>query len=380
MQEQATLQTLQETEIISSHIAVALQKKHSFCLWKTPGADEKFLITSAQVFEETEVTLEGGTKGFVFAPFLPIEPKTIFPADTILHFQNGHLVEGNVVSEVRSFTTTDLYTSTPKNNPTLGYTQLVEQSLAQIESGQLEKIVPSRYSDFSYSPRVNVLQIFNQLCENHPQALVSFVSSPQTGTWIGATPELLVSVANNKFKTVALAGTLPYSPAVNLKNVAWTQKEIEEQALVCRYIINCFKKIRLREYEEHGPRTTVAGNVMHLKTDYEVDMEATNFPQLGSVMLKLLHPTSAVCGMPLAPALDFLQTMEGYDREFYSGYLGPININATSTVFVNLRCAQLFADRVRIYAGAGVTQDSDAAEEFRETEVKMENLKKLFTV
>jgi isochorismate synthase len=162
-----------------------------------------------------------------------------------------------------------------------------------------------------------------------------------------------------------------------LKSVAWTQKEIEEQALVCRYIINCFKKIRLREYEEHGPRTMVAGNLMHLKTVYEVDMTATNFPQLGSVMLKLLHPTSAVCGMPFDHALNFLKTNEQYDREFYSGFLGPVQVNNNSQIFVNLRCMQVFENQARLYAGAGVTIDSIPEKEFEETEIKMRNLEKL---
>ncbi|MBK7650997.1 MAG: chorismate-binding protein [Flammeovirgaceae bacterium] len=210
-------------------------------------------------------------------------------------------------------------------------------------------------------------------------AFVSLVSSPETGTWMGATPELLVSVAQNKFKTVALAGTLPYSPDINLKYVAWTQKEIEEQALVCRYIINCFKKIRLREYEEHGPKTIVAGNLMHLKTEYEVDTLATNFPQLGSVMLKLLHPTSAVCGMPLENSLAFLKDHEGFDRQFYSGYLGPVNLKAESHIYVNLRCMQIFSDKVRIYAGAGVTADSVSETEWMETEMKMHTLQKIIT-
>jgi isochorismate synthase len=194
---------------------------------------------------------------------------------------------------------------------------------------------------------------------------------------MGATPELLVSVVQNKFKTVALAGTLPYTPEINLKSVAWTQKEIEEQALVCRYIINCFKKIRLREYEEHGPKTTVAGNLMHLKTEYEVDMLATNFPQLGSVMLKLLHPTSAVCGMPLENSLSFLNDHEGYNRQFYSGYLGPVNVKKESHIYVNLRCMQIFPDRVRLYAGAGVTADSVSETEWNETEMKMLTLQKI---
>lgn len=161
---------------------------------------------------------------------------------------------------------------------------------------------------------------------------------------------------------------------MNLKTVAWTQKEIEEQALVERYIISCFKKIRLREYDEHGPKTVVAGNLLHLRSDFTVDMKATNFPQLGSVMLQLLHPTSAVCGMPLEPALGFLKKNEDHDREFYAGFLGPVNFNNRVSLFVNLRCMQLRDDKALLYAGAGVTIDSVPEHEWEETEMKLNTL------
>jgi isochorismate synthase len=113
---------------------------------------------------------------------------------------------------------------------------------------------------------------------------------------------------------------------------------------------------------------------MHLKTDYMVDMKEVNFPQLGSVMLKLLHPTSAVCGMPLDAAIAFLQANEGYAREFYSGYLGPVNFQQESFLFVNLRCMQVLENAVRLYAGAGVTIDSIPEKEWEETEMKMKNM------
>ncbi len=162
---------------------------------------------------------------------------------------------------------------------------------------------------------------------------------------------------------------------MDVRSVAWTQKDIEEQALVCRYIISCFKKIRLREYVETGPKTVVAGNLLHLKTDYDVDMTATGFPQLGSIMLKLLHPTSAVCGMPLQNALDFLAKEEKYDREFYSGFIGPVNIDSESHIYVNLRCMQILKDKkAQLYAGAGVTSDSIPEKEWEETEIKMNTL------
>jgi isochorismate synthase len=326
--------------------------------------------------------LEESTPGFVFAPFLPDQQKIIFPADLLFRFENGVLKEApnqdafNFKSEeTSSIVAFNIKPSENSNQP--DFKNLVKLSLEKIELGEFEKIVPSRVKDIPIDKGFDLLNAFELLCEKNPHALVSLVSSAETGTWMGATPELLVSVTGNKFKTVALAGTLPYTPEMNLKSVAWTQKEIEEQALVCRYIISCFKKIRLREYDEHGPKTTVAGNVMHLKTEYEVDMQATNFPQLGSVMLKLLHPTSAVCGMPLENSVTFLKENEGYDRQFYSGYLGPVNIKKESHVFVNLRCMQLFAEKIRLYAGAGVTADSIVEMEWNETEMKMSNLQKI---
>jgi isochorismate synthase len=113
---------------------------------------------------------------------------------------------------------------------------------------------------------------------------------------------------------------------------------------------------------------------MHLKSDFTVDMKATNFPQLGSIMLQLLHPTAAVCGMPLEPALAFLKEHEGYDREFYAGYLGPVNVNNNINLFVNLRCMKLLYRKARLYAGAGVTIDSMPDKEWEETEIKFNTL------
>ena len=98
-------------------------------------------------------------------------------------------------------------------------------------------------------------EAFQKLCDLYANALVSFVSTPETEAGWALSPELLVSVEDKTiFKTTALAGTQPYNEGINLKTVAWTQKDIEEQALVERYIISCFKKIRLREYDEHGPK------------------------------------------------------------------------------------------------------------------------------
>ncbi len=362
----------------------------SFMFWRLPDKDEKNLIVSnSGGVVQKEISLEDSKPGFAFAPFDPKKDKLFFPADLIFKFKDEELIGGPDLNNTKYTLPNEgdgqsgkgkvktYYSKNPANKYDADYTRVVHAGIQEIERGSLEKVVPSRVSDIDLPEDFDMLKTFYRLCEKHPKAFVSLVASPETGTWLGASPELLVSVEGDKFQTIALAGTQPYHPAIDLKSVAWTQKEIEEQALVCRYIINCFKKIRVREYAEHGPRTVVAGNLLHLRTDFEVDMNEVNFPQLGSVMLNLLHPTSAVCGMPLEPALDFLQKTEGHDREFYSGFLGPVNFDGESKLFVNLRCLQIFEKTARIYAGAGVTADSDPQKEDEEVAMKIQTLSQL---
>ncbi len=381
---------LNEGVAIRNVINQLLMEGGAFTLWRMPNSFEKVLfICNSGVVELDEVTIEDSEPGFVFAPFQPNQKKLFLKAELAFKFKgNGESETAHSVSlsdelsasqsrnEKKIHFSKNKSTSKTPNN----YQEVVAKGIQQIEDGILEKIVPSRYKEVDLPDTFDLIDAFETLCGKHPNAFVSIFSSAQSGTWIGATPELLVNVDRElKFETHALAGTLPYFPDTDLKSVAWTQKEIEEQALVSRYIINCFKKIRVREYQEHGPKTIVAGNVMHLKTDYVVDMKEINFPQLGSVMLKLLHPTSAVCGMPLEPSLKFLSEHEGYDREFYSGFLGPLNYQGESSIFVNLRCLQVLEHTVRFYAGAGVTIDSNPSKEMEETEMKMMNLLTLLT-
>ena len=254
----------------------------------------------------------------------------------------------------------------------------VAWAVQAIEAGRFHKVVPSRRKIIKLPAAFDVTVAFQRLCEAYPAAFVSVFSVPGVGTWLGASPEILVSTyrhaGRSMFRTMALAGTQVAQGQDALKNATWRQKEIEEQAMVSRYIINCFKKIRLREFEENGPKTVAAGHLLHLRTDFTVDTDATNFPDLGSTMLNLLHPTSAVCGMPKEPARDFLQRHESYDRSFFSGYLGPANVDEETHLFVNLRCTQLLRQRAFLYAGAGVTSDSEPQKEWRETEMKMNTL------
>jgi isochorismate synthase len=78
--------------------------------------------------------------------------------------------------------------------------------------------------------------------------------------------------------------------------------------------------------------------------------------------------------MPKMEALAFIQQHEGYDREFYSGYLGPVNLEGETHLFVNLRCMKIQNNSATLYAGGGITEDSEPEKEWQETEMKCQTM------
>jgi len=382
-------------KLLNASLASVFELGYATALWRSPESNQKHqIIDMSPEIEITEEQLEDLQPGFLFSKFTGSE-KYYIKAHLHLEVDGmgsslssntrdyssekySDLLQRNISKDVVSGFTIN-HEAKPVNTSHSHYIDYIKNGMEQISNGEFLKVVPARSKVIDIPEGFNIIQFFLDLCEQYPNAFISLVSVPGHGTWIGASPESLISMdSKGIFQTVSLAGTQSYDPEKELYDMPWTQKEIEEQALVTRYVIDCFKKIRLREFEEHGPKTVKAGNLCHLRTDFKVNTLETNFKDLGSVMLELLHPTSAVCGMPMKNALDFIQKYEGFDREFFSGFLGPVNINEEIHLFVNLRCIQLLEKQAILYAGAGVTAYSIPENEWKETELKYNTMANLF--
>lgn len=383
------------SEKLETFFHTALKLDLPVAIWRLPLSDNVQAIAQLNQGSNDFEQIETAPEGFVFRPFDTSDEKPgefvradmLISSDHPVMHINASYNKPAELSDKFVKTMTDLsqrtgfdYTSFLEKIPIFKseqneFEEVVQMSVKAIRKGHYQKIVPSRRGEFRPPTDFHPIKDMLKLASAYKNAFVSLVYIPGCGLWLGASPELLISVKDRKwFETISLAGTQEIPPNFDLTKATWTQKEIEEQALVSRYIVNCFKQIRLREFEEFGPKTVRAGNLMHLKTSFKVNMEDVNFPQLGSVMLKLLHPTSAVCGMPMIPAAKFLSENEGYDRQYFSGYLGPVNINSDIHIFVNLRCARVYRKALMLFAGAGVTEDSDAESEWKETEIKFQTL------
>jgi len=251
---------------------------------------------------------------------------------------------------------------------------LVSDAIAYIQATGIKKIVASRVAQRPLPSNFSPVNAFEALCRRYPRAFVSLVSIPNVGTWIGASPELLLRLQAHQLRTVALAGTQALPSNAPPDKTHWGDKELEEQALVSDYIREFFQRSGLQQFTEDGPRTVSAGNVAHLQTDFQIEMKSPRLLSLANQVLHRLHPTSAVCGMPKQEALSFILEKEGYNRAFYSGFLGPVHLQGQSNLFVNLRCMQLQKSSALLYVGAGITKDSIPCAEWDETVLKSKTL------
>jgi isochorismate synthase len=205
------------------------------------------------------------------------------------------------------------------------------------------------------------LQIFDDLNTAYTSTFNFIFSSAQTGTWVAASPELLLACSGTNLSTVSLAGTKP----ADGKSV-WTAKEKKEQQYVTDFILQTLQNNNCVNISTDGSNTITAGPVDHLKTTISATASgATNLSQV----LADLHPTPATCGIPKDLALQNIIEIEEHDRKFYTGYVGLLN-NDRQTFFVNLRCMELGQKSALLYIGGGITADSIAGNEWEETERK----------
>jgi len=367
------------------------QEGYGFAFYRLPKKTDIHIVIDCSGGQSIDkVNLEQLKDGYVLHPFSSAEHSIKF-LERDIHFVKNEKQQFEVkhsvktddeLQELFSTRSADRFVDdfqyhwrAPSNEEKSRYIRIIEKSLDEIRSNNLQKVVVSRTKKVPLSKNFNPVRLFELLEDKYKNAFVHVTHIPDAGTWVGATPETLINIdRSNQFETVALAATQAYNPKLGIEETAWSQKEIEEQAMVSRYIINCFKKIRLREFEEIGPRTYLSGHLAHLKTNYIVDLNQVNFPELGSVMLELLHPTSAICGMPKETSQRFIEEHEDFDRAYFSGFLGPVHMNGETNLFVNLRCANIAPMEAQLYAGAGIIANSNPEKEWKETEIKMDTL------
>lgn len=304
-------------------------------------------------------------EGFVFVPF-KTGNKILFPLNKSIKKEINFKEEEIIIEEITNNALLKI-----KNEQQLkkNHLNLVQKTIDFIVDGKADKIVVSREEIVSVK-EFHLFNSYKKMLQKYPNAFVYIWFHPKIGLWMGATPENLLSIKDNTFKTMALAGTQPYK---NKMEVTWQTKEKKEQQFVTDYITNTINPL-VKNITISDPFTVKAGNLLHIST--EISGELFSKKALNS-LIAALHPTPAVCGLPKNIATEFILENEHYDRSYYTGFLGELNVENKSDLYenksdlyVNLRCMQLKKETIHIYIGGGITKESNAIKEWEETKNK----------
>ncbi len=322
--------------------------KLPFVIYRKPN--ENNIVGIFQSNDELCFINDFAEKGFVFCSF-DGNQNIIIPSNQseILIFENDFkdsISDSNIEIEINEKSKSD-------------FENLVANGILSIKNNQFQKVVLSRKEVLELK-NFDLFTVFSKLASQYQSAFRYCFYHPKVGLWFGATPEQLLQVKNNNFKTVALAGTQKFLGSID---VNWHEKEVQEQKFVTDFILksleNSTKNIKISK-----PFSVRAGNLLHLKS--EVSGELNTSFDLKNI-IKILHPTPAVCGLPKENSKKFILENENYERGFYTGFLGELNIDNKSDLFVNLRCMQIVENFAYIYIGCGITNDSNPEKEFIET-------------
>ena len=330
-----------------------LSRDQAFVFYRLPHSE----IVLCNFQEDNSLTLTNDFKinGFVMSRFDSFLP-TVFISD-----KNQHQFE----YKTKDFQTKDpeaLYVSEHKAS----FVDLVKKTKKAIESGSLKKLVVAR--NMIIRGALDAFQLFTHLLTLYPSAMVYFWHHPKAETWVGASPEKLFSIHSGQLTSMALAGKLPFN---SKEKYHWGDKERVEQEWVRDTLQNDLEALfPWAEVKCSETFTRRAGNVVHLCNEFSVEVEQVNL----TTLLKKLHPTPAVGGIPVEEGIRFLSKHENLDRAYYTGFLGPIIGVDQIDLFVNLRCAQITPQGILLYVGAGITQDSDPEKEWEETQNKAKTL------
>jgi len=240
-----------------------------------------------------------------------------------------------------------------------------------IAQGLVHKVVAARRSTLRLSPTPDPVRVFARLGELAPECH-RFCIRVGPRSFLGATPERLVSRRGRQVETQAIAGSI----AANVEGAAERLLASSKDRAEHQYVVDALR-------EQLGPlcqRLDVASEpgIRQLRHLLHLQTPVTGWLQDERHLLDLverLHPTPAVGGVPTKRALEWIAELESTERGWYAAPVGWVDAHGDGDMVVALRSALLLEDRAHLYAGAGIVAGSEATSEYAETEMKLAGMR-----
>lgn len=249
-------------------------------------------------------------------------------------------------------------------------------ALAAIEAGAIHKVVLAHQLAVKTATPFDLIASLQKLRQHHPDCYLFSVSNGQGQTFIGASPERLLSISGGQLLSDALAGSAPRGASTPADTALAQQllqspKERHEHGLVVEFIAQSLTDLGLSPKYCTPPGLLKLANIQHLHTPIRAQIMA-QIPALQ--ILANLHPTPAVAGVPRDRVCEFIRHQEPFERSLYAAPLGWVDYQGDCEFIVGIRSALLAGRSAKLYAGAGIVAGSDPDREVAEIQLKLQAL------
>ena len=247
----------------------------------------------------------------------------------------------------------------------------VSVAVERIQSGALDKVVLARDFTGRSATTIEPRSILKKLAKEYPSTWSFAVDG-----LIGATPELLLRLSRKMVTSRVLAGTISKTgdderDLALAASLARSSKDLEEHEYAVRSVADALEPFCTSTNVPESPYVLHLANVMHLATDVTGALAEKLSHVDAFTILEQLHPSAAVCGTPREQAAKLIAEIESISRGRYAGPVGWIDAAGDGELGIALRCGQIDADSIRIFAGCGIVAGSDPAKELAESQAKL---------
>ena len=259
------------------------------------------------------------------------------------------------------------------------YLESVRLTRDAVRNGDFAKAVIARDIEITCDSAIDIKAVLLRLRNTYKSSYRFLFDG-----FLGASPELLVSVDGAEVKSYPLAGTARRTGDKQLDTqlaeqlIASTKNQLEH-----RIVIDMVHDTLLPwcSYLDWQPEPSIVeiGNVQHLGTEI---LGRLSEPRPSVLELAYaLTPTPALGGHPREEALSHIQKVEGLDRGRYGGAVGYVSANGDGCFAVSIRCAEIAESRLhaRLFAGGGIVGDSEPLSELAETDAKFQAMLEAIT-
>ncbi len=240
-----------------------------------------------------------------------------------------------------------------------------------------EKVVLGMQRELIFNQPLDPGQLIADLAQQQPQAY-RIIIKRGSELFVSATPERLVAVNGRSFATAAVAGSIrrgndSKTDEQLAKQLQHDPKNLHEHALVVRRLKEQLMPVADLNYP-CKPSMLKGPQIQHLYTPIAGKLKAA----VSLVdLIRVLHPTPALGGVPREWALDTIRELETSQRGLFAGPIGYMLPDGRGEFVVGIRSLWAQDRQVRLFAGAGILAVSDLGQEAQEIRLKMSVMMKL---